>query len=248
MFSSVGLASDIAREKRMADQIVDAILDGEPVYLKSRDHEFLSIYTESEEDMPRGAAIIMHGRGYHPDWKDVVYPLRTGLPGQGWHTLSIQMPVLYKAAKFYEYRPIFKDSFPRIDAAIKYLKEQGIDNIVLIAHSCSAHMSMAWFEKSGSAFTKDIDAYIGIGMGATDYKQYMIKPFPIDKLSIPFLDVYGSDDYPAVINMAPERQKMMEQAGNPKSKQVVVFDANHYFTDQGDPLLREIANWLKTID
>ena len=38
-------ASDIAREKRLASQVVDSIIDGEPVFLKSGGHEFLSIYT-----------------------------------------------------------------------------------------------------------------------------------------------------------------------------------------------------------
>ncbi|MCW9012544.1 MAG: alpha/beta hydrolase family protein [Gammaproteobacteria bacterium] len=241
------IASDIAREKRLADQIVDSILDGEPIFLKSQNHEFLSIYTETEDESAKGAAIILHGRGYHPDWKDVVYPLRTELPKHGWNTLSIQMPVLDKQARFYEYRPIFKDSYPRIDAAISYLLENNIKNIILIAHSCSVHMSMDWFEQSGSSLRNEIDAYIGIGMGATDYKQYMSKPFPIDKLTIPFLDIYGSDDYPAVINMAPARKKMLEATGVKESAQVLIFDANHYFTEQGDPLVKEITDWLNKL-
>ncbi len=91
-------AADIEREKRLASQIVDSIMDGEPVFLKSGDHEFLSIYTEADE--PVGAAIIMHGRGFHPNWSDVVYPLRVGLVEHGWNTLSLQMPVLEKEARY----------------------------------------------------------------------------------------------------------------------------------------------------
>ena len=134
-------ASDIAREKRLASQVVDSIIDGEAVFLKSGDHEFLSIYTEADE--PGGAVIIMHGRGFHPNWADVVYPLRVGLVDQGWNTLSLQMPVLGKEAKFYDYLEIMDEALPRIEAGIDYLKQQGHEKIILIAHSCSVHMAMA---------------------------------------------------------------------------------------------------------
>lgn len=237
-------ASDLAREKRLADEIVDAILDGEPVYLQDGKHNFLSIFMESEVEKPKGAVIIMHGRGYHPDWKDVAQPLRIGLPESGWHTLSIQMPVLKKSAKYYDYVPVFPESFSRIEAAITFLKEKNINNIVLIAHSCSVHMSMAWLEYSDG---KDINAYIGIGMGATDYKQYMAKPIPLDKLKVPVLDIYGSQEYGAVIKAAPDRLKQIKSTGITHSQQRVVNDADHYFTDRGELLLKEVADWLSKL-
>jgi len=234
-------ASDLSREKRLSDEIIDSILDGEPIFLKTDKHKFLSIFMETESDVPKGAAIILHGRGYHPNWKNVVYPLRTELPDHGWHTLSIQMPVLSKTAKYFDYVPVFKESFPRIESAINFLKSKGIDNIILIAHSCSVHMSMAWMKEHGP---KNINAYIGIGMGATDYKQAMNQPFPLNDIKIPVLDIYGSDDFPAVINMATQRFDMIQQAANPLSDQRVIFDADHYMTDHGDELLKEITNWL----
>lgn len=234
-------ASDIEREQRLASEIVDSIMDGEALRLTAGEHEFLSIFMESDSDTPLGAAIILHGRGYHPNWADVVYPLRTGLPQHGWHTLAIQLPVLPADAKYYDYVPLFPEAFPRIEAAIDFLKLKGIENIVLIAHSCGAHMAMAWLEHTHN---NDISAYIGIGMGATDFKQPMLKPFALDKLNIPVLDIYGANEFPAVIKMAPERLAKIRQAGHPKSAQRIVANANHYFTDQGEPLLNEIANWL----
>ena len=232
-------ASDIAREKRLASQVVDSIIDGEPVFLKSGEHEFLSIYTETDD--PRGAAIIMHGRGFHPNWADVAYPLRTGLVEQGWNTLSLQMPVLGKEAKYYDYLEIMDEALPRIEAGIDYLKQQGNENIILIAHSCSVHMTMAWVD---AGRMRDIDAFVGIGMGAVDYQQPMKRPFPLEKFTVPVLDVYGEEEYPAVIKGAAERLAAIQKAGNPKSKQVVVPGANHYFTDQGDALLEVIGPWL----
>jgi len=233
-------ASDIAREKRLASQVVDSIIDGEAVFLKSGDHEFLSIYTEADE--PGGAVIIMHGRGFHPNWADVVYPLRVGLVDQGWNTLSLQMPVLGKEAKFYDYLEIMDEALPRIEAGIDYLKQQGNEKIILIAHSCSVHMAMAWVD---AGRMRDIDAFVGIGMGAVDYKQPMKRPFPLEKFIVPVLDVYGEEEYPAVIRGAPERLAAMQKAGNPKSKQLTVPGANHYFTDEGDALLEVVGPWLQ---
>ncbi len=233
-------ASDIDREKRLASQVVDSIIDGEPVFLKSGDHEFLSIYTEADE--PRGAVIIMHGRGFHPNWADVAYPLRTGLVELGWNTLSLQMPVLGKAAKYYDYLEIMDEALPRIEAGIDYLKEQGFDNIILVAHSCSVHMTMAWVDADRM---RDIDAFVGIGMGAVDFQQPMKRPFPLEKFTVPVLDVYGEEEYPAVIRGAAERLASIQKAGNPKSKQVVVPRADHYFSDQGDALLEVVGPWLQ---
>jgi pimeloyl-ACP methyl ester carboxylesterase len=235
-------ASDLEREKRLASEIVDAIMDGDAVFLPSGDHEFLGIYTEAEA--AKGSVVIMHGRGYHPDWADVAGPLRVGLAENGWNTLSIQMPVLDKEAKYYDYVEILPESYPRIEAAIDFLKQQGSEKIILIAHSCSVHMTMAWVDDDR---VRDIDGYVGIGMGAVDYKQPMKKPFPLDKMQVPVLDVYGADEFPAVLKGAEGRLAAMKKAGNPKSKQVVVPDANHYFTDRGEPLLDAILPWLNNL-
>jgi pimeloyl-ACP methyl ester carboxylesterase len=247
-FISITYASDMEREKRMADQIVDAIIDGDAVYLEANDQEFLSIYTEADDEA-KGVAIILHGRGFHPDWQDAINPLRVGLAESGWNTLSVQMPVLEKQAKYYDYLPLFPRAIPRIEAAIAFardqIKQNGGDNkVVLIAHSCGAHMAMTWADVDSF---EAIDAYVGIGMGATDYKQPMKRPFPLAKIKVPVLDVYAANDYPAVKKMAAARWQSIEQAGNTKSDQVIVPDADHYYTDRGDALTSVISEWLDSL-
>jgi len=230
--------SDLAREKRMAEEIVDAILDGEAIELKAGDTKFLGILTETEAERPRGGIVILHGRGYHPDWPNVAQPLRTALVQDGWHTLSLQMPVLHKAATYFDYLPVLHEAHPRIEAGIAYLRQQGVENIVLVAHSCSVHMSMDWIEKNGD---QSIDAYIGIGMGATDYRQPMQRPFPLDRMRVPVLDLYGGNDYPAVHRLAPQRRAMLQ---HPASRQILVPDADHYFSNRDKPLVEAVRTWL----
>lgn len=242
-------ASDLKREKRLAEEIVDTIVDGEAIYLSVDDHEFLSLFTEADE--PKGVAIILHGRGLHPDWQDTVNPLRVGLVESGWSTLSVQMPVLEKQAEYYDYLPLFPEAISRIDAAIVYARlemnahENNPSNkIVLIAHSCGAHMAMSWFE-AGKA--ESIDAFVGLGMGATDYMQPMLRPFALEKISLPVLDVFAENDYPAVKRMAAQRLHQINLAGNKKSGQVIIREADHYYVDKGDELIRVISHWLKQI-
>lgn len=237
------LASDLEREQRLAEQTIDAIFDGEPVMLDGGGHEFLGIYTESEKIPEKGAAIILHGRGMHPDWGQVANPLRTALPVDGWSTLSLQMPVLAKDATFYDYVPIFPEAIPRIEAGIRYLHQQGTKRIVLIAHSCGVHMSMAWLKQQGDS---RIDAYIGIGMGATDYQQPMRSPFPFDRIRVPLLNIFGSDDYPAVQQQAKQLEPLLEGI-NPASAQIQIEGADHYFDDYNDELVTAIAGWLETL-
>jgi alpha/beta superfamily hydrolase len=244
-FDNAVADADLAREKRLREQIVDAIFDGEPMTLRANGHEFLAVHMQSELEEVKGAAIILHGRGLHPNWDPIVQPLRTALPEQGWDTLSIQLPVLEKEAKYFDYVPLFPEASPRIEAAIAYLREQGAKRIVLIAHSCGAHMAMHWIDEQGDGA---IDAYIGIGMGATDYQQPMAKPFPLAKMQVPVLDIYGSNDYPAVLRMAAERQAMMEQAGNPQSAQHVIDGAEHYFNGHNDALVEVVGEWLRGLE
>jgi pimeloyl-ACP methyl ester carboxylesterase len=236
-------ASDLAREQRLAEQTVDAILDGEPVMLTAGEHAFLGIYTEAVATPVRGAAIILHGRGMHPDWTQVAGPLRIELPEQGWSTLSLQMPVLAKDASYYDYEAVFPEAIPRINTGISYLRKQGIHRIVLIAHSCGVHMSMAWLKQQGS---DDIAAYIGIGMGATDYRQPLRKPFPYGEIQVPLLHVYGSEDYPAVLRQADTLQAVLADI-NPQSAQIRITGADHYFDDYNEELVAAISGWLATL-
>ena len=233
---------DFAREARLAEQIVDAIFDGEPEWLQADGREFLGIYTRSDD--PATGVLILHGRGFHPDWADTVGPLRVGLVERGYSTLALQMPVLEKQAKYYDYLPIFRYAHARIEAGIEFLRERGHERIVLVAHSCGAHMALDWIDRAGDG---GIDAFVGLGMGATDYRQPMPRPFPLASMRVPVLDLYGSYEYPAVIRMAPERAHAIAAAGNPRSSQQVLAGADHYFSNQGEPLVAAVADWIDSL-
>lgn len=240
----LGAAQDLERERRLETEIVDMIIDGAPVHLDAGGHPFLALHAESDDDGPRKAVIVLHGRGFHPDWPEVAAPLRSELPEHGWETLSLQMPVLGKTAKYYDYEPIFAAAFPRIRAGIEFLRERGADPVVLAAHSCSAHMAMAFVRHHGDA---GFDGFIGIGMGATDAGQPMREPFPLAEMAVPVLDLFGDEDYPSVPGKAPERLAAIRTAGHPRSAQRMIPGADHFFRDMDEVLVDAVVDWLATL-
>lgn len=242
-----GVQPDFSRESRVVNQIADSVIDGDVEYLLTgAGKEIFSIFMEADADKTKGGVIILHNRGQHANWGDTIKPLRVGLAEKGWDTLSVQMPVLDKHAKYYDYVPIFPYSHDRIEAAIKFYKDKGIDNIVLIAHGCGVHMSMSYLDKYGD---DKIKAYVGIGMGATDYRQKLVKGFPINKMSVPILDIYADKDFKGVQNLAEYRAKLIEIAGNKKSIQKVVKNADHYYKDSKavERLIGQVSEWLDTL-
>jgi len=234
---SAGRASNLEKEQRWADQIVDGLIDGEAERLRAGEIEFLAIYTEAEEPSSR-AALVLHGIGAHPDWPQVVYPLRTALPAHGWSTLSVQMPVLPNDARPSDYSPLFDEVAPRIDAGIAFLKERGAENIVIVAHSLGA--SMATYYLSGEA--RDIAALVGVGMGGRTRDPRMDNLVSLSKIQIPVLDLYGQNDNDNVLDTAALRAKAA--AGNPGFSQVQVPGANHFFDGQDDALVEIVVDWL----
>ncbi|MDX1344783.1 MAG: DUF3530 family protein, partial [Sedimenticolaceae bacterium] len=163
LFPAFLLASDLEREQRWQQQVEDNLFDGETIMLNDGSIDFLGIYTETSEAQPEGAVLLLHGRGVHPDWPQVISPLRTRLPEQGWTTLSLQMPVLDPQAKLDAYVPLFDEALGRIEAGIDFLQEQGFDRIVLLGHSMGNGMATHYL-----ATTRDprVKAFIGVGMSA----------------------------------------------------------------------------------
>lgn len=129
---------------------------------RAGDHQFLGIHTQAEDSDSEYGAIILHGIGVHPDWPQVVYPLRTRLSTFGWHTLSLQMPILANEAKASDYAPLMIEVAPRLDAGIAFLKEKGVESIFLIGHSLGATMG-SYYLATGD---RDVRGFVAVGMAA----------------------------------------------------------------------------------
>ena len=236
---NIAQASDLEKEKRWVDQIVDYLIDGEAEWLDVGKHKVLAIYTESVADVTRGGVIVIHGSGVHPNWEDVIHPLRTQLPESGWATLSIQMPVLHNEAEYHEYAPLFDEVAPRIDAAIKNLQAKGIKKISIVAHSLGSAMSAYYLSNNKSHV---IQSFVAIGMPGPRDDKRMDTVLALQNINVPVLDLYGEKDLDYVLSSSQMRKKAGSQ--NKKYSQQVVTDADHFFVDKNIELLSSVNKWL----
>ncbi len=233
--------SDTDKENRWAEQIIDTLFDGEPIWLNARKHDFLAIEIESLDGDSGHAAIVIHGIGIHPNWDTVIRPLRVGLTEHGWHTLSIQMPILPNEAKSAEYEPLLGEVADRIAAAIDYLKNKGQEHIVIIAHSLGATMTMRYLEEVPET---DILGLVLIGMqgGAGGIHD---NAATLEKHTLPILDLYGSEDLPGVVDYAERKASTAMKAGNSQYRQKMIDGADHFFTGRDETLISTVGEWLE---
>jgi len=235
-------ASDLAKEKRWADQVADSIMVGDAEWLTAGKSKIFAIYTEHTTEKAIGAAIVIHGTGVHPNWDQIVRPVRSQLPDYGWSTLSIQMPVLANDAKHSEYTPLFDDIAPRINAAVKFLKAKGIRNIVIIAHSMGATMAGYYLAKKPDSSIQALVAIGSAGLTFKDKNKNYLKS--LETIRVPVLDIFGAIDLPEVMENAKRKKAIARKAGNKKYTQVKVAGANHFFDNKEDVLVKRVRGWL----
>lgn len=197
-------------------------------------------------EMPKGeylvgknsttAVILAHGRGQGPD-SHVVSPLRNNINKElGFHTLSLQMPVL-SSAKYLDYAPTFPDAFKTIQAAIDYLTtEKGVKRIYLMGYSMGARMTTAFLVERP---TPVIVGYIGVGLLEGGGK-------PLDAnqnlagIRLPVIDIFA-DKTPLDLKSAENRRSLVSDA----FKQVKISGADHSFRGYDDQIVQAVIGWLK---
>jgi len=242
----ITLASDLAKEKRWSEQLVDAIFDGESVTLKDGELSFLAIYTPSSINNTTDAAILLHGLGVHPDWDQVIRPLRIGLPENGWATLSLQMPVLANGVAYEEYAPLFNEVPGRINAGINFLKQNGAKRIVIISHSLGAAMGAYYLANNQPDL---VTGFVGIGMSGGGKHKEMNNVVLLKSVQVPVLDLYGENDLDSVLASANSRKQSINgrkiSSSGSNSMQKIVPGADHFFDGHNEELINEVSTWLK---
>ncbi len=250
-------ASNTASEKRWAEQLRDNIVIGDPVDItpsgtessSGTDNTFFSIFTPETTASPKGAIILMHGTGAHPDWPDIIHPLRSELPDRGWATLSIQLPLVSPDKKDKESREkVIESSVSRIEAAIKFLKSKSYNRVVIVSHSFGTLMALNFLQLKAIETNPDktpiINAAVIIGAPSSNNTIPLNSPLMVEKINIPLLDMYGSNDLDSVMRSAKARKTAAAKAGNKQYRQVETIGANHFYHGLNDELVSYVYHWL----
>ena len=238
MLAAPVAASDLEKEQRWREQVEDSIMDGEAVDLVVEGREIFAIYMEAEDSSDKGM-IVVHGTGIHPNWQQVVQPIRVEMTAHGWNTLSIQMPILHNEAQYEEYVALYPEVPPRLRAAEAFLKDRGIQTLLIAAHSQGATMSSYYLSRHPS----DVKGLIAIGMGATQKDSHINSAQSLKKITIPVLDLYGDEDLPGVLDTVDARTE--GSAHNAQYSQQMIKGANHFFDGMDDELVSAVADWAR---
>ncbi len=222
---------DYAREARWASEVVPQIVAGDAVWLAPPDRpRVLAIFTEPA-GVPKGAVIVVHGLGVHPDW-NLIGDLRTKLADRGYATLAVQMPVLAADAPRDAYRDLFDDAGTRITAALAWLRAKGFANVAIVSHSMGASMTDAFLARGDATA---IVAWAPVGMLVA-----FTKP-----PRMPVLDVVAERDFPEALAAAKSRASALPR--DACSKSVSIAGTDHYMDGATTPLAEAIRGFLDRV-
>lgn len=235
------IASNTLLEKKFADQYKNGIEIGTLEKIKYGKGTFSAIFTPASRRPEHGAVLLLHGAGLHPNWPDIIMPLRTRLPDKGWATLSIQMPILERDAAITAYYSLFTEAAERISAGIGYLRNKELENVALVGHSLGALMALSYLagrEESGAFTVVTIGLIINQESASFDGLKLL------EKVALPILDIYGGIDLPGVVKSAKMRRIAALRGKTAGYRQVVVPGANHVFSNLNPTLTSQVAGWI----
>jgi alpha/beta superfamily hydrolase len=227
-YAEAALPADYAREERWAQEVVPSLVVGDAVYLATAARSKLLAILTAPATAPKGAVVVVHGLGVHPDW-GLIGGLRTGLADSGFTTLSVQMPVLAVDAPRDDYRATFAEAGDRIAAAIVYLRAHGATKIALVSHSMGASMVNTYLARPDALA---ISAWAPIGMP----DDFAVAPRE------PVLDVLAGTELPQVREGAPPRVARLPR--DACSRQVSIAGTDHYFDSRQKELVATVAGFL----
>jgi len=222
-------APDYAREARWASEVAPQIVVGDPLWLVVPDRpRVLAIFTEPA-GTPKGAIVVVHGVGVHPDW-NLIGELRTKLADRGYATLAVQMPVLAADAPRDAYRELFGDASDRLGAAFAWLRTKGFAKIAIVSHSMGASMADAFIARDGGAA-----AWVPVGM-LVDFTQAP---------RMPVQDIVAERDFPEALATTKLRAAHLPRDGC--SRSITIAGTDHYMNGATTPLADAIAAFLDRV-
>jgi dienelactone hydrolase len=200
-------------------------------------------------DMPKGeylegrdskvGVILAHGQGLDPD-SQVVGPLRRTINKElGFHTLSLQMPVIpgkRSPEKFQEYASTFPDAYKTIQAGIDFLKrEKGVERVYLMGYSMGGRMTTGFLAQHPDS---GIIGYIGVGLLGGG-QEPLNTNLNLKKIKLPVIDIYADSGRDA--KSAEFRKSFVSN----RYTKVVISGAKHDYRGYDDQVAKAVIAWLK---
>jgi pimeloyl-ACP methyl ester carboxylesterase len=241
---------ELSREQQIAEKLAVTADADEIISLKASGGRFIGLYkrakiSETKIGEVNGVVILVHGMGAHPDWPDVISPLRTRLTEIGWSTLSIQMPILSPEEPVAEYGKTLRMANSRIQAAVDYLHDWEIEPIVLLGYSFGAVQAANFLARNKP---ENIQAFISVSVLVQKFIKPKIDMYKfIGEISVPMLDIYAEEDLEDVRRGIDDRRLAANKNGNNEFQQIELQGSGHHFLEFEDILIEQIQIWLESM-
>jgi len=253
--------------KDFAQSLEKGLINGKAVWLDDGKTKFFAVYDPDQSGQPKGGVIVLHDANSHPDKPEIIRPLRNDLPVHGWASIAIQLPYLVSIDDYTNKQTIINQ---RINSAASYLKTVGIGNIALLGHGTGAMAATAYLSTQQEA---SIQAFIAVSLGMLDKNKTPESiTNQLEKITVPILDIYGSNDLDHVTRTATSRALAAKKSSDSVTssrqidsykrsaiarsstqnsqgyisyRQIVIEGASHDFSGVSSQLTTRIAGWLE---
>lgn len=192
----------------------------------------LALYLPPESEPKRGGAVLLHDLGGHPDWPEVVAPLRRQLPRDGWATLAVQMPLPGSGGV----APLLREAVPRVEAAVAELRKRGHKPVVLVGHGTGAAMAAAYLREQAQP---PIAAGVVISLGVPGRDGAALDPAAIlEGSGLPLLEIHGSEAPSYVLDS-------VRALDGKRVTRLTTLGTGHGFDGAEAVLVGRVRGWLR---
>lgn len=266
--TSAAIAQDGAAADAPATAEFDfEIRDGTPIPFSAGEQPFLGVFKPESRGELRGGVLLLPDRSTHPDWPQVIGPLRRSLTDHGWSTLAIEMPDLPDEPTNEEIITFLDNSASYIAAGLNHFNQQSVHNIVLLGHGFGA---LAAADYMGSTQRPDLRGLVVINVINRGNGDRIGAADSMAKVTKPMLDLFAYTGQNWVLRFAEERRETVRKAvsqnvaelkevaspevarnfGSDKPgrilyRQMKITGAGHDFIGFENNLTKRIAGWLK---
>jgi hypothetical protein len=231
---------DATAERRAAHELARGRGQGEVVQLRVGEAEVLALWRPREALPDRGSVVLLHAGNGSLDDPAVIGPLRRDLPGHGFATLALMLPVPAEGAAPAGHASWQASVEARLGAAIRWLGERNAPVRALVGHGAGAAFIKRLLTRP-EALPESLRAVVlidlGPGLGAEEAEWAA-------PLALPLLDLVGGGEEFGAERLADARRASALRQGAARYRSVHIVGVHGDWRPARGRLLAAVRGFL----